>query len=159
MKKDHDAMHESGAMDMMEPPAEGTFTGANGHEAMGTVHLLDAKGKRQLHFTADFVADKVPDTYVTLANGPTPEEGASTAVAKLTSFKGEQIFDLPAGTEPGRYTHVILWSRKQGKAVGQAELHAAGMEMDDAMGKEDGTMDKKDGMMEKDDAMEKKDQH
>ena len=30
--------------------------------AAGTAHLLDATGKRQLHFTADFVADKAPDT-------------------------------------------------------------------------------------------------
>lgn len=150
MKQDHDAMQDAGAM-AMEPPAEGAFTGANGHEAAGTVHLLGAKGKRQLHFTADFVADKAPDTYVTLASGPTPAEGSSTTVAKLTKFKGEQTFDLPAGSEPARYSHVVLWSRKQGKATAQAELHAAGMTQDDAMGK-------KDGMMEKDDAMEKQEQ-
>ena len=163
MKQDHDAMHDSGTTGMMEPSAEGTFTGANGHKATGTVHLLDAKGKRQLHFTADFVADKAPDTYVTLANGPAPEEGSSTTVAKLKRFKGEQTFDLPAGMEPGRYTHVILWSRKQGKAMGLAELHAAGMMEDgamgkDAMGKKDGMMDKPDGMMDKKDEMEKKDE-
>lgn len=150
MTKDQDAMQDSGAKGMMGPSAEGAITGANGHMAAGTVHVLDAKGKRQLHFTADFAVDKAPDTYVTLANGTTPEQGASTTVAKLTRFKGEQTFDLPAGTEPARYTHVILWSKKQGKALGQAELHAAGM-------KKDGMMDKKDGMMEKDDAMEKKD--
>jgi hypothetical protein len=145
MKQDHDAMHDAGAMSM-GPSAEGAFTGANGHQAAGTVHLLDAKGKRQLHFTADFVADKAAETYVTLANGPTPEAGSSTTVAELKRFKGEQTFDLPAGTEPGGYTHVVLWSRKQGKATALAELHAAGMMKDDAMGT-------KDGMMEKDDAM------
>ncbi len=157
MTKDQDAMQDSGAKGMMGPSAEGTITGANGHMAAGTVHVLDAKGKRQLHFTADFAMDKAPDTYVTLASGLTPEQGASTTVAKLTRFKGEQTFDLPAGVEPARYTHVVLWSKKQGKAMAQAELHAAGMKKDDAMGKKDGMMDKKDGMMEKDDAMEKKD--
>lgn len=157
MKEDHDAMQDAGAKNMMGPPAEGAFTGANGHTAAGTVHILGEKGKRQLHFTADFTADKAPDTYVTLANGPTPDRGTSTTVAKLTRFKGEQTFDLPAGIDPARYTHVILWSKKQGKALGHAELHAAGMKKDDAMGKKDGMMDKKDGMMEKDDAMEAKD--
>lgn len=155
MTKDHDAMQDSGAKGMMGPSVEGTIRGANGHMAAGTVHLLDAKGKRQLHFTADFAVDKAPDTYVTHASGPTPEQGASTTVAKLTRFEGEQTFDLPAGTEPARYTHVVLWSKKQGKALGQAELHAAGAMMDDAMDKKDGMMDKEDGMMEKDDAMEK----
>lgn len=156
MKKDHDAMDDHTAK-AMQPSAEGTFTGANGYQAAGTVHLLDAEGKRQLHFTADFAADKAPDTYVILANGPTPEEGSSATVAKLKRFKGEQIYDLPSGTEPGRFTHLILWSRKQGTAVGLAELHASGMKMDDAMGKHDDMMDGKDGMMEKGEAMGKKD--
>lgn len=158
MKQDQDAMQDGGAKNMAEPTVEGTLTGVNGHKAAGTVHLMNAKGKRQMHFTADFTADKAPDTYVTLANGPTPEQGASTTVAKLTRFQGEQTFDLPAGTDPARYTHVILWSKKQGKALGQAELHATGMKQDAAMGKKDGMMDKKDGMMDKkDDAMEKGD--
>ncbi len=156
VEKDHDAMHDAGAMSM-EPSVEGVFTGANGHQAAGTVHLFDAKGKAQLHFTRDFVSDKAPDTYVTLAAGPMPEEGSSTTVAKLKRFKGEQTFDLPAGTEAAKYTHVVLWSRKQGKATAQAELHAAGMMKDDAMGKKDGMMDKKDGMMDDKDAMMEKD--
>ena len=56
---------------------------------------------------SDFAADKAPDTYVTLANGPTPEDGASVTVAKLKKFKGEQTFEVPAGAGSATYSHVV----------------------------------------------------
>lgn len=146
--KNDEAMTDAGAMGMAQPKVEGTLTGANGYTASGTVHLLDAGGKRQLHFTPDFAADQGPDVYVTLANGPTPEEGASLEVARLKRFKGEQTFEVPAQVGATRYSHVVLWSKRQGRAIAHAELHGAGV-MEDAMGKHDEMMEHKDGMMAK----------
>lgn len=113
-------------MAMKESSAEGPFTGVNGHRVSGTAHLVSSEGKRRLHFTPDFSLEKAPDVYVTLTNGPKPEKDASVVVAKLTHLAGEQTFDLPADTDPGRYSHVVLWCKKYSVALAQAALHAAG---------------------------------
>ena len=150
MKKDG-AMEDHAAMAMSKPTAQGKLTSVGNHKAVGTVHILKADGKRQLHFTSDFSIEKGPDVYVALTNGPKPVKGASVTVARLTRFAGEQSFELPANIDLGNYSHVVLWCKKYSVSMGQAELHTA------AMGKEDGMMEKEDGMMEKEGAMMEKD--
>ncbi len=156
MKKDG-AMEDHAAMAMDKPTAQGKLIGMNGHRTSGTVHVVNAEGKGQLHFTPDFSAEKSPDVYVMLTKGPKPVKDQSVVVAKLTRFSGEQTFDLPAGTNPAGYSHVVLWNRKRDQALGQAALHTDGMgkgdgmmEKDGAMMKEGGAQSKQDGMMEKD---------
>lgn len=137
---DRNNMQDHPAMGMSMPVAEGALTGVGNHKATGTVHILDAKGKRRLHFTPDFSIEKASDVYVTLTNGPAPVEGASIAIARLTRFTGEQTFEVPANADLGKYSHVVLWSRKSGISLGQAKLPAAGA----------GMMDQKGTMMDKD---------
>jgi Electron transfer DM13 len=151
---------EDHAMKKDQPAAEGKLEGAEGHRASGTVHIMVAGQKRQLHLTPDFSVEEGPDVYVTLTNGPKPVEGASLQIAKLTRFSGEQSFDLPAGADPGRYSHLVLWCKKYSVAMGVAKLtHHAG-KMEGMMEKEDtgviereegGMMDKEGAMMEKGD--------
>jgi hypothetical protein len=68
-------------------------------------------------------------------------------VAKLTRFSGEQVFDLPAGADPGRYTHVVLWCKKYRVRMGEAALAIApGKGMDGMMKEEGGAMKENAGM-------------
>ncbi len=135
---------ERGAMRNNQPLAEGKLVGAENHQASGTVHIVNAGEKRQLHFTPDFSLEKGPDVYITFTDGPKPVEGASLVVARLKRFSGEQSFDLPAGTDLGRYSHLVLWCKKYSVAMAVAPLthHAEKM---------DGTMDKEGAMMDKGD--------
>ncbi len=135
------------------PSAEGQLTGAENHQASGTVHILDAEGKRQVHFTPDFSVERGPDVYVTLANGTKPVEGASVVVAKLTRFSGEQSFELPATVELGKYSHLVLWCKKYSVAMAVAKLTFPDSGMDEMKRemKEKGEMMKGKGeMVEKD---------
>jgi hypothetical protein len=135
--QEHDAM-----MKKDPPSAEGKLVGAENHEASGTVHIVGAGEKRQLHFTPDFSVEKGPDVYVTLTNGPEPVEGASVTIAKLTRFSGEQSFDLPASADVSRYSHLVLWCRKYSVAMAVAKLSHHSEKGDGMMGKEGAMMEK-----------------
>jgi hypothetical protein len=150
MDKEQSGMQDRSGMTMGKPAARGTLAGVGGHKVTGTVHLVNENGKRHLHVTSDFSVEKGPDVYLTLTNGPRPVDGASLMVARLTRFTGEQSFELPANADLSKYSHVVLWSTKNRRSVGQAKLDPAAMEM---MGKGDeGAMMGKDegAMMEKD---------
>ncbi len=75
MEKEHGTMGDHAAMTMPEPSLQGTLTGVGNHKATGTVHLVNGGGKRQVHFTSDLSAEKGPDLYVSLTNGPKPVKG------------------------------------------------------------------------------------
>ena len=140
MKKDH------AAMAMGEPSAQGKFVSAESHKASGAVHLVNAGGKRQLHFTPDFSVEKGPDVYVTLTNGPKPVQGQSLVIARLTRFSGEQSYDLPATADLTKYSRLVLWCRKYSVAMAEAKLTSDAGKMDGTMGHEGATMGKKDEM-------------
>ena len=142
---------ERDAMKKDRPLAEGKLVGAENHQASGTVHLLTAGEKRLLHFTPDFSLEKGPDVYVTLTDGPKPVEGASLVVARLKRFSGQQSFDLPAGADLSRYSHLVLWCKKYSVAMGVATLTHDTGKMDGMMDEEDAMMDKEGAMMDKGD--------
>lgn len=134
MKKDamgkDDAMGKSDGMAMdhgMAMLPHGTFTGAEGHKAGGSFALASEGGKTVLKLGSDFWADKGADVYVALSSGPTVSDGA-VFLGKLSKASGPQAFDVPAGTDLKRFSHVVLWSKKDQAAYGTASL--AG---DDAM--------------------------
>jgi hypothetical protein len=141
------AQEDHGGAAMKGPLAEGSFAGSEGHKAAGTVHLVDSGANRQLHFTPDFKVERGPDVYVTLTDSTRRVTGSSLVVAKLTRFSGEQVFDLPAGADPGRYTHVVLWCKKYRVKMGEAALAIApGKGMDGMMKEEGGAMKENAGM-------------
>ncbi len=147
MKKDHATRQDHAAMAMGEPSAQGKLVGVENHKASGTVHIINAGAKRQLHFTADFSAEKGPDVYVTLTDGPKPVKGMSLVIARLTRFSGEQSYELPTTADLNKYSHLVLWCRKYSVAMAEAKLSSPGTgKMDGVMGDEGATMEKKDEM-------------
>jgi pentapeptide MXKDX repeat protein len=134
MKKDAmgkgDAMGKDDAMAMdhgMAMLPHGTFSGTDGHKAGGSFSLASEGGKTVLKLGTDFWADTGPDVNVALSSGPTVSEGA-VFLGKLSKGSGAQTFEVPAGTDLRRFSHVVLWSKKDKAAYGDASL--AG---DDAM--------------------------
>ncbi|HEU5169679.1 MAG TPA: DM13 domain-containing protein [Gemmatimonadales bacterium] len=109
---------------MMKPP-QGTFAGAEGHRANGSYQITTAGGRTRLELGADFSVEKGPDVYVVLS--PTegvPAQGA-VFLGRLRRFDGAQAFDLPAGTDLGGFSHVVLWCKKYSVAMGTAPLATA----------------------------------
>ena len=88
-------------------------------------YQITQAGKQQrLVLTKDFTAPTGPDLSLLLSSGPT-DKGALT-LGKLKQPAAGQSFDLPKGKDLGKYTTLVVWSKKEKKAVATADFHAPG---------------------------------
>ena len=120
--------HDTGMM-KEEGMGEGrsmTFMGADGAKASGGYQIADVGGRQRLTLGQDFAVPDTPDLVLLLSSGPTDKDALS--LGKLKHPAAGQSFDLPKGNL-GKYTTLLVWSKKQKKAVATAEWHAP-----DAMG-------------------------
>lgn len=120
---DHDNM-SMGQDDAMDKGPNMMFMGTAGKKAAGDYEISDAGGKQQLKLTDDFAVTAGADLYLVLANGPTPDPTA-LYLGKLKQEKGGQTYDLPKGKDLSKYTTLLVWSKKEKRAVATAEWHAA----------------------------------
>ena len=98
------------------------FMGAAGQKAAGDYQITEADGKQQLKLTDDFAVAAGPDLNLVLANGDTPDK-KSLYLGKLKQAAGGQTYDLPKGKDLGAYTTLLVWSKKEKRAVASAEWH------------------------------------
>ncbi len=108
------------------------FMGAQGQKASGDYALTEKDGKRRLELTDDFAVAAAPDLYLVLANGSTPD-GKALYLAKLKQASGAQSFDLPKGKDLTGYSTLLVWSKKEKRAVASAEWHGTSGKMMDHM--------------------------
>jgi hypothetical protein len=106
------------------------FMGIADQKAAGDYAINDAGDKRQLTLTDDFSVAPGADLYLVLANGDTPDKGALW-LGKLQHATGAQTYDLPKGKDLSNFTKLLVWSKKEKRAVAVADWHPAG---DGAMG-------------------------
>ena len=130
-------MEKGGAMMKAEKAVAGArfghLTGADGHNATGTVLLTtDHQGKRIFRL-ADITVDRVPDGRVYLARNADYTKGVE--LGKLTRFAGTVEFPISATVQPQDYDSVVIWCKRFDVEIGHAFL-------------ETGTMDKAGSMME-----------
>lgn len=131
--------HDSAMMDhgkMMDHGSMGAgasammFMGANGQKAAGDYELTETGGKRQLKLSDDFSVTAGPDLYLVLAKSATPE-GDALYVGRLKKATGAQTFDLPKDQDLMGYTTLLVWSKKNKRAVASSEWHATSGKMMD----------------------------
>lgn len=127
------------------------LVGAGGHKATGSITLKPGA----VVFGDDFALERNPDAYVVLSHGLKVNEGKALYLGKVSQFTGTQSYGIPAGTELSQYTHVVLWNKRAGVALGSAALpHGEmkkGMMDHDAMKKDEMKKDEmKQGEMKKD---------
>ena len=48
---------------------------------------------------------------------------ASLDLGKLRAFKGSQRYQIPAGTDLGKYNSVVIWCRQFGVLISPADLN------------------------------------
>jgi len=117
---DHGQMMDQGSA--MGMGANMMFMGAAGQKAAGDYAIVETGGKQQLKLTDDFSVAAGPDLYLVLANGTTPDKGA-LYLGKLKQATGSQTYDLPKGKDLSTYTTLLVWSKKEKRAVASAEWH------------------------------------
>ncbi len=123
---DHGSMDkgsmEKGAMGMA---GDNMFMGAAGQKAGGDYQMTDEGGKSRLTLTDNFAVAPAADLYLVLANGDTPDKSA-LYLGKLKQPAGAQSYDLPKGKDLSGFTHLLVWSKKEKRAVASAAWHPAG---------------------------------
>jgi electron transfer DM13 len=120
---------DSGMMDhgMMKDEAMGhggnmMFLGADGSKATGDYEVVEVGGRHRLTLTSDFAVADAPDLYLLLSSGP--DDRDALTLGKLKRPAAGQSFDLPKGKDLSRYSTLVVWSRKEKRAVATAEWHA-----------------------------------
>ena len=129
--------------------AVGTFT-AGAHATEGTARVTTFNDWTQTLSLENFKTDNGPDLFVYLATDKRASDFVN--LGKLKSTNGDQSYDIPEGTDPNKYTHVLIWCKSFGVLFGSSMIPEAVATTPTAEEKE--AMEKK-AMMEKE-AMEKK---
>lgn len=128
MGSDKMMMHDSSMA--MHPSM--MFMGTAGLKAGGDYQVAGAEGKQKLNLTDHFSVASAPDLYLVLSKGPTPDDG-SLYLGKLKQNQGAQSFDLPKGKDLAAFTTLLVWSKKEKRAVASAEWHPASGMMEGKM--------------------------
>jgi hypothetical protein len=87
----------------------GEFDGLAGHDASGTVRLIEIDGKKIIRFEDNFKVTNGPDLFVYLG-----KDGKYAPETKLGSLKGNvgsQNYDLPISIDLNQYKEVWVWCR------------------------------------------------
>ncbi|ARD41587.1 DM13 domain-containing protein [Actinomyces gaoshouyii] len=136
-----EAMGADGAGGATDAPApQGPVQVASGsfisheHSTTGTARILrNPDGSHQL-VLENLATSNGPDVRVWLSAGPVIEgmDGWFTAgdyehldVGPIKGNLGNQVYDLPAGTDPSAWTSVVLWCDDFNVSFGAAKLSAA----------------------------------
>ena len=116
--------HDTGMMQDEEMGASPNmmFMGAEGAKASGDYTITEVGGRQRLTLTQDFAVADAPDLVLLLSSGPTDKDALT--LGKLKQPAAGQSFDLPKGKDLGKYTTLLVWSKKQKRAVATAEWHA-----------------------------------
>ena len=110
--------------------AVGSFI-SRSHPSSGTAAVLTDGTQTFLRFDDDFATDNGPDLNVYLsAAGPNDSVGdLGSDFIDLGDMKGNigaQNYEVPAGTDLGRYRTVVIWCVRFSVAFGAAELAPVG---------------------------------
>jgi hypothetical protein len=122
----------------MEP--HGTFTGANKHTVTGSYQLVAVNGGHLVKLGADFNLDGAPDPYVVLSPSDRGDAAGAINLGRLQKPKGAQSYAIPAGTDLGTFSHVLIYCKKYNATLGDSPLTVGDMSHADGMMHHDSTM-------------------
>ncbi|HEX6115503.1 MAG TPA: DM13 domain-containing protein [Solirubrobacterales bacterium] len=103
--------------------AAGEIAGADGHAGSGHAEVIARGGDDRVLTLTDLDVDPGPDVDVLLSASP---EGIEDAVnlGGLKGSRGDQQYAIPAATDVGRYSNVVLWCNPFTVRIAVAELDA-----------------------------------
>lgn len=106
----------------------GTFQDADAaHKGSGKAEILTAGGLNVLRFT-EFTVTNGPDLEVWLVEEPAPQSSSDVKNSKWISLgvlkgnKGDQSYQIPAGTDISKYGSAVIWCEQFGVLFSSATL-------------------------------------
>ena len=96
----------------------GSFVGAGGHDASGSV---DLKGHSLT--LSNIEVDRVPDGRIYLTNDADYDSGIE--LGKLIKFSGTVKYAIPSNVNPDDYNSVLIWCKKFSVEIGHADIKSA----------------------------------
>lgn len=112
-----------------EVAASGVFQdGDPGHQGSGRAELQRLAGGRLNLLLSDFSVTNGPDLFVVLSESASGQYSGGDLVLdpQLKANNGSQNYEIPTGTELGRYRSVIIWCRQFKVTFAYAALTPAG---------------------------------
>lgn len=107
----------------------GTFKDADAfHKGSGKVEILSTNGAEIIRFT-NFEATNGPDLEVWLVDKANPKTSDDVKASKWISLgplkgnKGNQSYQIPAGTNISSYKSVVIWCKQFGVLFASATLN------------------------------------
>jgi hypothetical protein len=111
----------------------GMFAGANKHTVKGSYEIVHLNGNAAVKLGADFNLDGAPDPYVVLSPTDKGDARGALNLGKLQRAEGQQVYQIPAGTDLAAYTHVLIYCKKYNVTLGQSDLAGGGTMHSDGM--------------------------
>jgi hypothetical protein len=91
----------------------------------GGYAVATTNGHQVLSLTSDFTIGKASAPFVVLST-TTGLSGDAIWLGELKQRKGAQSFDIPAGTDVARFSHVVIWGKTAKVTLASADLpHSA----------------------------------
>lgn len=102
--------------------ASGSFMGANDgiHNAQGQAKIISLEDGKQLLRLEDFKATNGPALYVYLATDDTAQDYVS--LGPLKANIGNQNYEIPQGTDLGKYNTALVWCKEFSALFGSAKI-------------------------------------
>ncbi len=98
---------------------KGLFGGKSDHKTFGTATIGKSGERWVVILGEDFRFDGAPDPHVALGkDGYNPD----AELATLSSYKGRQVYALPADLDPAEFNEVWLWCNQFNVPLGVAQL-------------------------------------
>lgn len=100
--------------------AQGSFTGASGHETSGSVSVQKTDNGHVVVLGEDFSFDGAPDPKLGFGKGG---YDSASKFSVLKSNSGRQVYELPAGIDPAQYDEIWVWCERYSVPLGVANLN------------------------------------
>lgn len=106
------------------PPVGGSFV-SHAHGTTGTVQVLTTEGGATVVRLEDLATDNGPDLKVYLSANPADSGeigGGALSLGDLKGNRGNQNYEVPAGTDLSSFRSVVIWCERFTVAFGAAPL-------------------------------------
>ncbi|MEL7543158.1 MAG: DM13 domain-containing protein [Pseudomonadota bacterium] len=98
---------------------KGDFRGVEGKQATGSFEIFRDGDRTLIRLSDDFSLTRVPDPKLSFGNGAYVD---GTTYALLTSFNGEQVYEIPSHLNPAAFSQVWIWCEEFSVPLAVAEI-------------------------------------
>lgn len=98
----------------------GSWQGASGHTATGTVSIVEEGGTFTITLSDDWSVDRAPDPHIAFGTRNAFAEGTDF---QLIDASGGQTITVPEGIDPSEFEAAWVWCKRFGVPLASAPLN------------------------------------